>query len=374
MKLVIDMSALSVDKRKMVVDYLQDNEVPITWGAHASPVDGCVCPGCVRQRDIYADVAKQINSLPMVPLGVSTSERVIRMDPAMCVSYSAAKADRIEAELAERFRSNPQRMMVIDDPWLEHGTSEQPPKPFLQLTRQVHKPKTDTPPPELGLPYIGYDVMGRQEVRYSQEWADAEARREQGLEPKRPMRWAAAAIFTPNEVRKALIARLVLNCSETLEKLQGYTNSALVSLGKHYRLSPGAWLELTDEPKPAKRTATTRICPFCGNMPEYTHRNGVPVCKCTTKGCAGNDRWLGYEEFEELNVTLNTPALRLTWHQFHKPNMVNPCCQVSRKKHHWEQTEFTHLSEARPILRCVHCNIRIYGPYNELPPELKNED
>lgn len=41
-------------------------------------------------------------------------------------------------------------------------------------------------------------------------------------------------------------------------------------------------------------------CPFCAARVEYTHREGVPVCKCTTPACCGNDRWLTYEEFAEL--------------------------------------------------------------------------
>lgn len=44
-----------------------------------------------------------------------------------------------------------------------------------------------------------------------------------------------------------------------------------------------------------------RKCNFCGALAEYTHRDGTPVCKCSNKDCApGRDRWLTYDEFEEL--------------------------------------------------------------------------
>lgn len=42
-------------------------------------------------------------------------------------------------------------------------------------------------------------------------------------------------------------------------------------------------------------------CPFCNKMPEYTHRDGLPVCKCTDLNCKGSERWLEYADFAELN-------------------------------------------------------------------------
>lgn len=45
--------------------------------------------------------------------------------------------------------------------------------------------------------------------------------------------------------------------------------------------------------KPAQR------CPYCKSLPTYTHRDGLPVCKCPDKHCKGYERWLEYEEFEE---------------------------------------------------------------------------
>lgn len=50
-----------------------------------------------------------------------------------------------------------------------------------------------------------------------------------------------------------------------------------------------------------KRAANNRTCNFCGSLAEYTHRDGSPVCKCSNKECTpGRDRWLEYEDFEEL--------------------------------------------------------------------------
>lgn len=47
----------------------------------------------------------------------------------------------------------------------------------------------------------------------------------------------------------------------------------------------------------------TRVwrCPFCNKMPEYTHRDGLPVCKCADSNCKGSERWLEYDDFAELN-------------------------------------------------------------------------
>ena len=44
---------------------------------------------------------------------------------------------------------------------------------------------------------------------------------------------------------------------------------------------------------------TYNHCPYCGMMAQYTHRDGVPVCKCPDKECKGYERWLTYDEFDE---------------------------------------------------------------------------
>lgn len=42
-------------------------------------------------------------------------------------------------------------------------------------------------------------------------------------------------------------------------------------------------------------------CPFCGTLATYTHRDGLPVCKCPVNICKGYDRWLEYDDFATLN-------------------------------------------------------------------------
>jgi DnaJ-class molecular chaperone len=46
-------------------------------------------------------------------------------------------------------------------------------------------------------------------------------------------------------------------------------------------------------------------CPVCKRTLEYTHRDGVSVCKCPDKKCAGYERWLEPEEFADY---WKTPA------------------------------------------------------------------
>lgn len=41
-------------------------------------------------------------------------------------------------------------------------------------------------------------------------------------------------------------------------------------------------------------------CPFCNTLAEYTHRDGLPVCKCPVKTCKGHERWLEYGDFADL--------------------------------------------------------------------------
>lgn len=38
-------------------------------------------------------------------------------------------------------------------------------------------------------------------------------------------------------------------------------------------------------------------CPYCNTMAEYTHRDGLPVCRCPQRRCPGHVRWLEYDEF-----------------------------------------------------------------------------
>jgi hypothetical protein len=44
-------------------------------------------------------------------------------------------------------------------------------------------------------------------------------------------------------------------------------------------------------------------CPHCGKMVEYTHRDGLPVCRCPTQGCPGAERWLEYDDFIHEHTT-----------------------------------------------------------------------
>jgi hypothetical protein len=41
-------------------------------------------------------------------------------------------------------------------------------------------------------------------------------------------------------------------------------------------------------------------CPLCYAVPVFNHRDGVGVCKCETKGCPGNERWLTYDEWADF--------------------------------------------------------------------------
>lgn len=192
MKVILDMSALDAEKRKMVVDYLQDNEVPITWAEHINKIQ---------------DIAR----LPFTGWDLASGKPPVMVAPYGGGSrYSKERAVDPYKAIAEQILTQERSSLFACEQYMQQPT------PFVRGARS--------------------DAEFREHI--TQEWAGAEARRQEGLEPKQ---------FP-------------------------------------------------------KRTAATRVCPFCGAMPDYTHREGTPVCKCTTKGCAGADRWLEYEDFEALNL------------------------------------------------------------------------
>lgn len=58
-----------------------------------------------------------------------------------------------------------------------------------------------------------------------------------------------------------------------------------------------------------QRVNVKRTCQYCEKMPEYTHRDGEPVCRCSTASCPGRERWLTYEEFEEQADAIKPAAV-----------------------------------------------------------------
>lgn len=58
-----------------------------------------------------------------------------------------------------------------------------------------------------------------------------------------------------------------------------------------------------------QRVNVKRTCPYCEKIPEYTHRDGEPVCRCSTASCPGRERWLTYEEFEEQADAIKPAAV-----------------------------------------------------------------
>lgn len=48
-----------------------------------------------------------------------------------------------------------------------------------------------------------------------------------------------------------------------------------------------------------------RKCPFCTNIPEFTHRDGLSVCKCPDRACKGHERWLEPDDFYEQQPARN---------------------------------------------------------------------
>lgn len=386
MKLVIDMSALSVDKRKMVVDYLQDNEVPITWAGNVNP-----------QMDIYAEVAKELNSLPTAPLkNWGTPDRFVGKHPALAAPYTSSIPPEVFDDFIEAVCQGaeqagiPRRLLGFDLAEGRDRTATAEEEAYLvELLRRSPKFMTEEdfreqymcdfkPDPKAWIPHHGgpcpvshdevevelrgdhrpgKDVETRSVKRrgmpesFIWQWGrlqDPTSRNDvlnwRPALPKAPtpcrecdhlllhfpscpvmrntQEWADAEVrrqegLEPQvkTVREDLIAWLVQQCNLTLEELASGSNAELVALGKKYRRTPGQWLKLAD-----------------------------------------------------------TPALHREAHVFRRSNEVSQFCFGSAMKHRWTPTEFMHLSEARPILRCVHCNVRIYGPYNELPAHLRNED
>lgn len=409
MKLVIDMSALSVDKRKMVMDYLFDNGVSYAW--HDAPVNW-VLPN--PQLDIYAEVAKEVNSLPTAPLkNWGTRERFVGKHPALAAPYISSIPPGVFDDLIEGVCRGaeqagiPRRLLGF-----EHGTKEPKPNPFLvqRALRAYGEGKREwliakalrearglelmteddfraqymcefKPDPKAWIPHyggpcpvnhdevevelrgdhrVGKDVETRSVKRRgmpesfiwqwgrptdptsrndvlnwrlalpkenTQEWADAEARRQQGLEPKP-------------------------------------TTSARYSMTQIDELLKSEWVEKSG-----------------GLVWAYCPRNGVDRCTLAISRITGSGHvWLEKEyQGPEARDQAHKFLQGLEPKRYPFRNEVAQLCFGTRTKHRWAPTRplLSYKSpngKEAPILECVHCGVRIYGPYEELPLHLRNED
>lgn len=87
-----------------------------------------------------------------------------------------------------------------------------------------------------------------------------------------------------------------------LNRPLGVASKIVEAMGRQ-ELSPTGRLrksqpQLQEFPKAA---TAYQHCPFCGTLATYTHRDGLPVCKCPVNVCKGYDRWLEYDDFAALN-------------------------------------------------------------------------
>lgn len=260
MKLVIDMSALDVEKRKMVVDYLQDNEVPITWAEHINKIqDIARLPFTGWDLAMSAPYGgSRYTKERAVDIYKATAEQILTQERNSMFNI-AREAKGLQLLTTEEFEAQYTTTGRIRRDHVELQNLPAPSgAPGLKIASgcelDYYGKKLDAPR-RRGEP--DYDFRQRlvdiDRMRTAQEWADAEARRRAGLFP-----------------------------------------------------------QLTRE--------------------EYYHK---------------------------------------------KPAEVEQMCFGTATKHRWAPTQYAHQGPdgvQRPILECVHCYARIYGPYDELPLHLLNED
>lgn len=255
MKLVIDMAALSTDKRKMIVDYLQDNDVSITWAGHVNKIQDIarLSSLCATSKQFSHVALRGIAALDGIPTKIYRSgetEAEMKANGDTPNDYLLTASGEALDRLGELF-----------------GVERAPNQPCHYYRDRI------------------WLVAKTQGTRM--QWAHAERLRQQGLE--------VSVTRTKGEWPKIDVEGILADMEDARRTMMG---------------------------------------------PEY---------------------------FRQQYMCTPVPGP-------HRPNEVAQLCHGTATKHRWAPTQFTHLSEARPILECVHCHVRIYGPYDALPLHLLNED
>ena len=84
------------------------------------------------------------------------------------------------------------------------------------------------------------------------------------------------------------------------------------------------------------------------------------------------------EKEVKRRLTLNTPMFAAPYGATPRRGEVPVTCAGANTKHYWRTTDKKvrqwNVASELPLLECTRCKALIYGPYEDLPVHLKNED